>query len=45
MLQIFPKYDKKQFPNVVTDDETWVHYFEPVRMVSNKIFSLVKESQ
>ena len=36
MLQMFPKYDKKQFANVVTDDETWVHYFEPVRKVSNK---------
>ena len=34
---MFPKYDKKQFANVVTGDETWVHYFEPVRKVSNKI--------
>ena len=25
LLQIFPKYDKKQFANVVTGDETWVH--------------------
>ena len=33
---MFPKYDKKQFANVVTGDETWVHYFEPVRKVSNK---------
>ena len=31
LLQIVPTYDKKQFVNVVTDDETWVHYFEPVR--------------
>ena len=31
LLQMFPTYDKKQFVNVVTDDETWVHYFEPVR--------------
>ena len=36
LLQMFPKYDKKQFANVVTGDETWVHYFEPVRNVSNK---------
>ena len=28
-------YDKKQFANVVTGDEIWVHYFEPV---SNKIW-------
>ena len=35
--QMFPKYDKKQFANFVTGDETWVHYFEPVRNVSSKI--------
>ena len=33
------KYDKKQFANVVTGDETWVHYFEPARKVSNKIWA------
>ena len=38
LLQMFPKYDKKQFANVVTGDETWVHYFEPIRKVSNKIW-------
>ena len=36
---MFPKYVKKQFANVVTGDETWVHYFEPVRKVSNKIWA------
>ena len=39
-LHVFPKYDKKQFANVVTGDETWVHYFEPVRKVSNKIWAM-----
>ena len=39
LLQMFPKYDKKLFANVVTGDETWVHYFEPVRKVSNKIWA------
>ena len=39
LFQTFPKYDKKQFANVVTGDETWVHYFEPVRKVSNKIWA------
>ena len=39
LLRMFPKYDKKQFANVVTGDETWVHYFEPVRKVSNKIWA------
>ena len=40
LLQMFPKYDKKQFANFVTGDETWVHYFEPVRKVSNKIWAM-----
>ena len=39
LLQKFAKYDKKQFANVVTGDETWVHYSEPVRKVSNKIWA------
>ena len=37
--QMSPKYDKKPFVNFVTGDETWVHYFEPVRKVSNKIWA------
>ena len=44
LLQMFPKYDKKQFANVVTGDEIWVHYFEPVRKVSNKIW-VIKHSK
>ena len=39
LLQMFQKNDKKQFSNFVTSDETWVHYFEPVRKVSNKIWA------
>ena len=39
LLQMFPKYDKKQFANVVTSDETLVNYFEPVRKVSNMIWA------
>ena len=39
LLQMFPKYDKKQFAKVVTGEETWVHCFEPVRKVSNKIWA------
>ena len=38
LLQMFPKYDKKQFANVITG-ETWVHYSEPIRKVSNKIWA------
>ena len=39
LLKIFPKYDEKKFANVVTGDETWFHYFEPIRKVSNKIWA------
>ena len=39
MLQIFKTCDKKQFTNVVTGDENWVYYFEPVRKFSNKIWA------
>ena len=28
-----------QFANVVTGDENWVYYFEPVRKFSNKIWA------
>ena len=40
LLQMYPKYDKKQFANVVRGDETWVQYFEPVRKVSNTIWAM-----
>ena len=43
LLQMFQTYDKKQlFANVVKGDGNWVHYFEPVRKVSNKIMKLPK---
>ena len=34
LLQMFQTCDKMQFGNVVTGDENWVYYFEPVRKVS-----------
>ena len=39
MLKILSNFDEKKFANVVTGDETWVHYSEPVREVSNKIWA------
>ena len=39
MLQMFQTCDKKQFANVVTGDENWIYYFEPVRKLSNKIWA------
>ena len=38
-LQMFQTCDKKQFANVVTGDENWICYFEPVRKFSNKIWA------
>ena len=38
LLQVFQTCDKKQFANVVTGDENWSHYFEPVRKFSKKKF-------
>lgn len=31
------KFNGKQFANIVTGDETWVHYFEAARKIGNKI--------
>ena len=39
LLKIFPKYNEKKFANVVTGYKTWVHYFEPVRKISNKVWA------
>ena len=39
LLQMFPKYDKKHIANFVTGDETFAHYFGPVRKVSSKIWA------
>ena len=38
MLQMFQTSDKKHFVNVVTGDEKWIYYFEPIRKFSNKIW-------
>ena len=39
LLLMFQTCDKKQFANVVKGDENCVHYFEPVRKVSNKVWA------
>ena len=44
-LQMFQTCNKKQFGNVVTGDENWVYYFEPIRKVSNKIWATTKHSR
>ena len=38
LLKRFPRYDQKLFMNVVTYDESWMHYFEPQRKISNPVW-------
>lgn len=40
LLKKYPKYDKKLFDNIITGDETWVHFYEPKRKVDNRIWAL-----
>ena len=40
LLQMFPKSDKKQFANVVTGDETWVHYLNPSERIAIRSWPL-----
>ena len=37
-VKTIPRYDQKLFMNVVTYDETWMHYFEPHRKISNRVW-------
>lgn len=40
LLKMFPQFSqfsRKQFANIVTDDKTWAHYFEPIRKIGNSI--------
>lgn len=39
LLKMFPKYERKQFSDIITGDETWVHFFEPTRKINNKIWA------
>jgi len=29
LLKMYPKYDSRSFANIVTGDETWVHFYKP----------------
>ena len=31
LLKMYPKYESRSFANIVTGDETWVHFYEPKR--------------
>lgn len=45
LQRVFPKFNKRQFANSFTDDETFTrHYFEPVRGTGNKMWPTKKAS-
>ena len=39
LLKQFPKYNNRSFANIITGDETWVHFYEPNRKTQNKIWA------
>ena len=39
LLKMFPKYQRKQFSDSITGDETWVHFFELTRKINNTIWA------
>ena len=39
LLKQFPKYNNRSFANIITGDETWVHFYEPKRKIQNKIWA------
>ena len=45
LLKKYPKYHKKVFDSLVTDDETWVHFYEPKRKVDNRIWALKRSKR
>ena len=38
-LKQFPKYNNRSFANIITGDETWVHFYEPKRKIQNTIWA------
>ena len=40
MLKFSPNFEKNKFANAVTDDETWVQFYESQGKVRNKIWAM-----
>ena len=38
VLKQFLKYNNRSFANIITGDETWVHFYEPKRKIQKKIW-------
>jgi hypothetical protein len=34
LLKQFPKYNHRSFANIITGDETWIHFNEPKRKIT-----------
>ena len=41
LLKQCPKYNNRSFANIITGDETWVHFYEPKRKIQNKIWATI----
>ena len=39
LLKQLPKYNNRSLANIITGDETWVHFYEPKRRIRNKIWA------
>ena len=39
LLILYPKLDKNNFSNIGSDDESWIHFFEPQKKVRFKIWA------
>ena len=39
LLKMFPKYDSRTFFNIVTGNESWFHFFEPICKVNYKVWA------
>ena len=39
LFKQFPKYNNRSFANIITGDETWVHFYEPKRKIQNKTWA------
>ena len=39
LLKQFLKYNNRSFANIITGDETWVHFYKPKLKIQNKIWA------
>lgn len=39
LLKMYSNFDRRLLVDIVTGDETWVHFFEPQRKIDNKVWA------